>query len=115
VSVLWQDTSLVRSEVPVSGTTGGRQASAAAQAEAGEVVTTRRVPGLVWLRLDRHLTPTDIRRGASGYIEPGHGWLYAGLIRRDTFTVAGRGLVVMFMPKRTTKASKAYLQSKEAL
>jgi hypothetical protein len=84
-------------------------------------VTTRRVPGLVWLRLhlrlrrDRHLTPTDIRRGASGYIEPGHGWLYAGLIRRDTFTVAGRGLVVMFMPKRTTKASKAYLQSKEAL
>lgn len=49
----------------------------------------RCIPGLTWLQL----CPT---RGA----EPGHHWQYRGLIRRDTFTVRGWGLVVLAMPKR---------------
>jgi hypothetical protein len=36
---------------------------------------------------------------------PGHAWLYGGLIRRDTFTVGGWGVVVMRMPHRVANAA----------
>jgi hypothetical protein len=50
-------------------------------------VTVRWVPGHVWVRL-----------ALSRKAEPGHRWMYSGIIRRDTFTVRGWGLVVMRMP-----------------
>ena len=50
----------------------------------------RWIPGLVWLQL--HVSCT---------IEPGHHWMYGGIVRRDTLTVRGRGLVVLAMPRRS--------------
>jgi len=30
---------------------------------------------------------------------PGHQWMYAGIVRRDTFTIHGWGLVIIRMPQ----------------
>lgn len=50
--------------------------------------TIRGVPGHHWIRLFvgrvRH---------------PGHGWTHRGLIRRDTFSLAGWGFILMRMPR----------------
>lgn len=54
-------------------------------------LTIRRVPGFIWLRLSLSL---------SGHCEPGHAWMYQGIVRRDTLTICGRGLVVTAMPKK---------------
>lgn len=53
-------------------------------------VVLRGIPGLTWLRL------------AIGgeRIVPGHGWMLHGLVRRDTLTIRGRGLVVAALPAR---------------
>lgn len=54
-------------------------------------IILRWIPGLTWLQ---------IGWSWNGKCEPGHAWMYRGLVRRDTFTLRGRGLVVMAMPKR---------------
>lgn len=58
--------------------------------------TIRRVPRHYWWRVFigrvRH---------------PGHRWMYDGIVRRDTFTVWGWGLIVMRMPRRLRGSRKA--------
>lgn len=49
----------------------------------------RWIPGLTWLQI----CPT--RRA-----KPGHKWMYRGLVRRDTFTVHGWGVVLLALPSR---------------
>jgi hypothetical protein len=50
--------------------------------------TIRGIPGHYWIRLFvgrvRH---------------PGHRWMYSGIVRRDTFTLLGWGLILMRMPR----------------
>lgn len=52
---------------------------------------TRRLPRHHWLRLSAGWMPN---------CEPGHGWLYHGIIRRDAWTLGPIGFVVMRMPRR---------------
>jgi hypothetical protein len=52
-------------------------------------ILTRKIPRHHWVRLT-----------AGTHIEPGHHWRYANLIRRDTLTVNGVGLVLTRMPTR---------------
>lgn len=53
------------------------------------MIILRCIPGHHWVCLSY---------GAG--ILPGHHWIYRGLIRRDTFTVFGRGIVFSRMPLR---------------
>ncbi len=55
----------------------------------------RRVPRHHWVRL-----------AATTRIEPGHGWLYGNLVRRDTATIRGIGLVLMRIPHRAYRPER---------
>lgn len=64
----------------------------------GGDVVLRGVPGHHWVRI-------AVTRGA----EPGHGWLYQRIVRRDTFTVHGVGLVVLRMPRTGIEIPERHL------
>lgn len=51
----------------------------------------RGVLGQVWVRAFVSFT---------GKCEPGHRWLYNGLVRRDAWVIRGVGFGVLRMPKR---------------
>lgn len=59
----------------------------------------RWIPRHVWVRV-----ATGRRIG------PGHRWMYGGIVRRDTFSVRGWGVVVMRMPETelTRRAAERY-------
>lgn len=50
--------------------------------------TIRGIPGYRWVRVF-----------VGRVRNPGHAWLYSGLVRRDTLTGRGWGLIVMRMPR----------------
>jgi hypothetical protein len=54
-------------------------------------ITWRWVPRHVWVRLCLTRSPN---------CDPGHRWLYAGLVRRDVWRLGRTSLVVMRMPRR---------------
>lgn len=51
----------------------------------------RRVPGHHWVQLFVSLT---------GQTEPGHGWMYSGLVRRDAWRIGRLGFGIMRLPRR---------------
>lgn len=53
--------------------------------------TTRRLPRHHWLRVTVGWMPD---------CAPGHGWLYANIVRRDAWIFGPFALVVMRMPRR---------------
>ena len=53
-------------------------------------VVTRRLPSHHWLRITGGWMPD---------CDPGHGWLYANIVRRDAWRIGPLALVIMRMPR----------------
>ena len=63
----------------------------------GEILS-RRIPGYVWVRFGLSFT---------GKLEPGHHWMYPGIIRRDAWRIGRVGVYLLRMPHQTEQQALA--------
>lgn len=50
-----------------------------------------------------------VRLVCGAHIDPGHEWLYSGLVRRDTYTVLGVGVVLLRLVRDVPEVEATWL------